>query len=64
MSNFLDSEDEEGGKHDIYIEIESTKDVDLDLAPIPNQKPKWDQMLIKLVGDVVGDPNDRRKTRS
>ena len=64
LSNVSDSEYEEQDQHDLDIEIEPQEYLDPDPTPIPNQKPKWSQNLIKAVGNISGDLNDRRRTRS
>ena len=64
LSKILVSEDEEQDQHDIEIEIVSQDDLDLDLAPISNQKPKWVENLIESTGNVARNPNDRRRMRS
>ena len=55
-------EDEEQDQHDLDIEIEPQENPDP--TPIPNQRPKWAQNLIEATLNVVGDPDDRRRTRS
>ena len=64
MSNVSNSEDEEQYKNDFDIEIGTQENLDPYPKPIPNQKPKWAQNLIKSPRNVVGDPYDRRRTRS
>ena len=64
MSNVSDSKYEEQDQHDIDIDIEPQEDLYPDPAPIPNQNPKWAQNLIEAGGNVVGDPNERRRMRS
>ena len=48
----------------LNIDIVPQDDIDPDQAPIPNQKPKWDEKLIEATGNVGGDPDNRRITRS
>ena len=36
----------------------------LDPTLAPNQRPKWAQNLIEETRNSVGDPDDRRRTRS
>ena len=64
MSHVSDSYEEEQDQHDLDNYLVPYENLDLDLAPIPNMwsKHKWSQNLIKAAGDVVGDPNDRRRT--
>ena len=64
LSKILVLEDEEQDQHDLDIEIVPQDDLDLDPTPIPNQKPKWVEKLIEAAGNVAGDLNDRRRTRS
>ena len=48
--------------------MELDYDVDIEdkiyLTHVPNPRSKWDQKLIEVVGNNVGDPIDRRRTRS
>ena len=64
LSNILVSEDEEKGQHNLDIDIVRQDDPNPEQALILNQKPKWDEKLIEAAGNVVGDPSDRRITRS
>ena len=64
LSNISVSEDEEQHQHDLDIEIVPQNDPVLDPSPISNQNPKWDERLIEVDGNDVGDPDDSRKTRS
>ena len=63
LSNFSDSEEEEY-QHDFDIEFTPQRDLDLGRVSTSSQQPKWAQHLIKVVGDVAGDPYDKRRTRS
>ena len=60
----MDSEDEGHDDHENDIEIESQEDPNLDPIPIANKRPKWDQKLIKATGNITGDLDDKRRTRS
>ena len=64
LSKILVSEDEEQYQHDIDIEIIPQDDLDQDPTLISNQKPKLVENLIETTRNVVGDPDDRRRTRS
>ena len=64
LSNISVSEDEEQDQHDLDIEIIPQDDLGLDPNPIMNHKPKWAQNIIEVVGNGVGNPDDRRRTRS
>ena len=65
LSNISDSDlDEEEDQHDIDIELTPEEDLDLYPTSISSQQPKWAHKLIKAVGDVVGNLDDRRRTRS
>ena len=55
---------EEHDQHDLDIEIVPQYYLDPDPSPIPNHKSKWDEKLIEAAGNVAGDLNDRRRTRS
>ena len=60
LSNISDGDsEEEEDQYDFDIEY-----LDLDPTFTSSQQPKWSQQLIKEPGDVVGDPNDKRRTRS
>ena len=61
-----DSDEEDQYQHDPVIEAEPHEILDLDPTPIPNQRPKprWAQKLIDATRDGVGNPKDRRATRS
>ena len=61
-TNVSDSKYESHDRHE--HDIESQEDQDLDPTTIPNQRPKWAQNLIEAFEDIVGDPDDRRRTRS
>ena len=63
LSKILVSEGEEQDQHDLDIEIVPQDDLDQDPTPIPNQKFKWTEKLIEAVGNVAGDPYDRRRMR-
>ena len=59
--------DEEDQYHnDPIIEDEPHEVQDPDPTTIPNQRPKprWSQNIIVTAGDVVGNPEYRRRTRS
>ena len=60
----IDEEDQY--QHDLGIEAESHEILDPDptTIPIQNPKPRWAQKLIVVVGDGVGNIEDRRRTRS
>ena len=62
MSDSYSNEEED--QHDLDIEITPQEDIDLDPASIPTQQRKWAHKLIKAVGDVVGNLDDRRRKRS
>ena len=64
LTNVLDLEYEDQYDHEHDIEIESQEDLDPYLTPIPNHMPKWAQNIIEANGNIVGDPDDRRRTRS
>ena len=66
LSHVSDSDDEEQDQHDLDIEVVPHENLDLDLAPIPNQwpKPKWAQKLIEAIGNGAGNPDYRRRTWS
>ena len=64
MSSVSYLEDEEEDQHDLDIKIKPQEYPDPNPTSIPNQKPKWAQNLIKAYGNVVGDPDDRRRMRS
>ena len=57
------SEYEEQYQHDLDIEIVPQDYLGSNPAPIPNQKPKWPENLIEAAGNVVGDPDDRKRMR-
>ena len=59
------NEEEQYGNY-IHIEVVPHDNIDPNPAPIPNQwpKPKWAQNLIEVAWNVVGDRDDRRRTRS
>ena len=61
-----DSNEERKNQHDLGIEAEPRLILDPDTSTIPNQRPKpiWAQNLIVTVGDGVGNPGNRRSTRS
>ena len=61
FSNVSYLEDEDKYQHDLDIEIEPQEDLDPNPAPIPKQRNKWAQ---NLIGNVVGDSDDIRRTRS
>ena len=58
------SENDEQDCHDLDFEIIPQDDLDPDTTPILNQKPKWSQKIIEETGNGVGNPDDRRRTRS
>ena len=66
MLQVLDSDEEDHIQHDPVIETESQEILDPNIVPIPNQKPKpiWAPKLLDAVGSGVGDPENRRRTRS
>ena len=64
MTNVSNSKDESHDNHEHDIEIEYQEDPNPNAATIPNQRRKWAQKLIEAVGNIVGDPDDRRRTRS
>ena len=64
LYNILVSGYEEHDKHDLDIEIVPQDDLDPDPTPIPNQKPIRAEKLIEAVGNVVGNPEDKRRTWS
>ena len=64
LSNISISKDEEQDKHDLDIDIVPQNDPYPSPSPILNQNPKWVEKLIKVAGNFVGDPDDRRRTRS
>ena len=53
---------EEQDQHDLDIQIIPQDDLDTDPSPIPNQNPKWAEKIIEENGNVVGDPDDIRRT--
>ena len=61
----LDLDEERKDQHDLGIEAEPHLILDPDTSTIPNQRPKpiWAQELIIAVGDGVGNPEDKRRTR-
>ena len=63
MYNNSDSDDEQY-QYDLDIEFTPQEDLDLDPTSIPSQQPKWAHKLIKVDGDVVGNPDDRRRLSS
>ena len=63
LSKISISEYGEQYQHDLDIDIVPQDDLDPDPAHIPNQNPEWVENLIEAVGNVVGDPNDRRIMR-
>ena len=64
MLQVSDLDEEDHIQHDPVIETES-QDI-LDQVSIPNQKPKpgWARNLLDAAGSSVGNPEDRRRTRS
>ena len=56
--------DDEEDQQDIDIEFTPQEDLDIDPTSIPSQRPKWAHKLIKVDGDVVGNPDDRRRSSS
>ena len=58
-----DSE-EESSQHDPYIELTPQRDLDPYPASTSFHHPKWTKQLIEATGDCVGDPYDKRRTRS
>ena len=66
MLHVSDTDEEDQDQHDLGIETASHEILDIDPTTIPNQRPKprWAQKLIVAVGDGVGNPEDRRRTRS
>ena len=64
MTNVSDSNYEDQDDHDIDIEIEPQEDPYPYPTPIPNQRPKWDQKLIQVARDIVGDPYEKIRTMS
>ena len=65
LSNISDSDsEEEDDQHDFDIEFTSQRDLYLDPASTSSQQPKWAQWLIKVVGDVDGDPDDKRRKKT
>ena len=57
-------EDEDQYDQDLDVENELQVDLDLDTILAPNKRPKWAQNLIEVAQNIVGDPDDRRRTRS
>ena len=55
---------EEPSQHDPEIELTPQRDLDPDPASTSFQQPKWAKQLIEAVVDGVGDPYDKRRTRS
>ena len=45
-------------------EIEDEVHNDPDLVPTPNPRPKWEQKVIEVAGNMTGDPSNTRRTRS
>ena len=64
LYNISISEDEEQDQHDLDIDIVPQDDPDPNPTLISNQNPKLVEKLIEACGNDVGDPDDRRKTRS
>ena len=66
LSHVSYSDEEEQDQHGLDIEVVPHENLDLDPTPIPNQwpKPKWAQNLIEAAKDSVGNPEDKRRTRS
>ena len=66
MLHVSDSDEEDQDQHDPAIEAKPHEILDLDPAPIPNQRtnPRWAQKLIESIGNGVGNVEDRRRTRS
>ena len=66
MLHVSDSDEEDRIQHDPFIDIESQEILNLDLVPIPNQKPKprWAQNLLDAVGSGAGVLEDKIRTRS
>ena len=64
LNNVSDSKYEDQDDHEHDIDIESQEYPNRDPNSIPNQRLKWAQNLIEAIGNVAGDPYDRRRTRS
>ena len=60
------SNEEDQDQHDLGILAGPHEILDPNPTSIPNQRPKprWAQKLIAAAGDGVGNPKDRRRTRS
>ena len=54
LSNISISKDEEQDQHDLDIQIVPQDDPNSSPTTIQNQKPKWDENLIELVGIDAG----------
>ena len=56
------SEDPVESIYEIKDEVHS--DLDLNLVPTPNPRPKWAQKVIEAVGNMSQEPSNMRRTRS
>ena len=45
-------------------EKQDQHDIDIEIVPQDGLDPKWSKNLIEAAGNDVGDPDDRRRTRS
>ena len=48
---------------ELDLDIEDEVQIDPDLVPTPNPRPKWDHKVIENVGNMLGDPSDKRRTK-
>jgi hypothetical protein len=58
-SNLEDSDDLDSDS--VHSDVDSDH---LDAFAEPKQRPKWAHTTLQVVGDLVGDPSNTRRTRS
>ena len=47
-----------------YLDVEYEDQAVPEPTLAPNPRPKWAQKLIEVARNIVGDPSNRRRTRS